>query len=223
MPVNPRANRPKRDADDTSSLPSILDSAPGEKTSMAGKELDAIFNPGPNDLQEIPIFGEMLGGVLLSASNAEANAEVPKEFHVLSPQARMACRLRSGGMRPSQIANLMQYAPSSIGVWLSKPLAKKYILWLQGTMDAMAPVVQDGMQLLGLKALDRLTAIIHNSTNDNLVAKCSFQLFDRIGLKPAERIVVEDNRTITAADIAKMKETGASLQSIIIEVPRADG
>lgn len=190
-----------RDAEDFSTLPSMQTSAPGTT------------EPSQEDLPDLPYLAEAIGGQVLAASEAES--KTPARFLALSPQARFACRLRAGGMRSGQIARLMRYAPGSVSNMLRSDLAKEYLLWLQEQMDDRLGTVQEGLQLLGLKALDRLTGIIHESENDNLVAKCSFQLLDRIGFKPAERVVIENNSAITSEDVARLKTRDSELNHVL--------
>lgn len=206
MSKNPRS---RRDADDLSSLPDAELSGPGAKPPVYDTTaLDDLVS-------DIPVFAAEMGGPLLAAATAEEETGTPEEFLVLSYHARFACRLRAGGTRVKDIAEMMNFHVASISQMTRKPVARRYIEWLQGNLDNQAPVILRGMHLIAGTALSRLNEIVQHSKNDNLVAKCTFQIFDRIGLPRAEALVIEDNRTITTADIARMKETGASLQGII--------
>jgi hypothetical protein len=163
----------------------------------------------------IPIVAEMLGGQMLGAANAEEDASLPQEFKALTAVARQACRFRVQGMKVQQIAEIMQYHPGSISNMTRHTLAKEYMLWLQARMDDTIPDVQAGMHMLGTKALERVANIIVASKNEGLVAKCAFQLFDRIGLKPAERVILENNTAITSEDISRMQAESETLNRVL--------
>lgn len=205
---------PPRDADDLSQLPDAVTSAPGEKKGavpLSEEETLELSDLAP----DLTVFATGLGGTLTAAAEVEGESETPAEFLVLSPPARMACRLRAGGTKIAMIARLMRYSPASIGQMCQKPVAKAYILWLQERMDNKTATVQQAMQMLLPTAFERVAGIVQNSKNEGLVAKCSFQLFDRVMGKATEHIEVTTNGALTQEDIAAMKAADLELARVL--------
>jgi hypothetical protein len=195
-----------RDAEDYSSLARVEESGP-----VAG----IVIDPLEDALSDIPVFAAEQGGVLTSAAKAEAEIGTPREFRKLSPQAQAACRLKAGGARTTVIARMLRYNPDSVRKWLKNPLAQKYIAWLQARLDDHLGPVQEAMHMLGMASINRIAEIVYTSKNENLVAKCSFNLLDRIGFKPAERIVVENSNAIRPEDIEAMNKVDKEIANVL--------
>jgi hypothetical protein len=147
--------------------------------------------------------------VVTTLPDDEVLSYMPEACLKLSGRQRQVCRLKILGLFNTQIAAQVGYSLTTVTAIVNSNEGRLYREYLSNNLDGTLEVVAERIQFKALKAIARLADIIDDDDlyGTSLQAKCAFDILDRAGFKPPDRVQVSvNNNDITAEDLVALAE-----------------
>jgi hypothetical protein len=183
----PKRGRPaglRKSAGDT-----CHNSRPDPRRDKVREELEEGFTELPED--DVPEEGE------------------PEICNKLKPRHRQVCRLWSTGMyTQQQIAEVVGYTPSNIGLILRSREGRAFTAYLGGKIDGTVEDVTFMINRSASVAMKRVYDMLtdENAAGTKLQMQTAWDILDRAGMKAAQNVNINLSDGLTEADFARLNQ-----------------
>ncbi len=146
----------------------------------------------------------------------EGNGDLMKAWHPdkFDSRHRLVAQLHAAGLKNVEIEAVTGYSTSRVSVILHDPRAREVIRETESFVSGRIDDVALRLQLLANEALDKITDLMRDSTDEHVVQRSAFSILDRAGYGKIEKqISIQAQISDKAAEVL----ASAAVESRVVE------